>query len=474
VFVNTLGIVALAFTTNWGPENQVITLESFSDYLKFYGDGGASDTPAVYTSGYKANNWCFQGEGLPGKGGAGTVLAYRMVGSGGVNSTLVLQNTAPAAAITLTAKYKGSYGNKIAVTVVADARNPATQLDLNIYVDGFLTETYVFNKTDITGLAAQINTSSQWVSAGSVTSGTALATVATATSLAGGNDGSTLTGTDFTNMQNAFGVQRFGVFAVEDIAGTASWNDGTGSAVLTALLSWQQGLNTNGKRFMTVIGGSIADTSATATTRAALANDPNVINIGIGNFQDPILGQHSTSQLAPRLAGIIASRQDKMSLTFSRLAGITINTGASDSDILAGIQGGGYMTVARDSNAAAPVRFDKAMTTYATATPSRPLWAFSKPKFVITMQDIENTIAEWADANVIGQIPVDTAGINWVLGQIKGFMKQFEGDRVIQPGWTITRSPTPAPTPQDDFVAVQYGVSFMRDMEQVLNTVIVS
>lgn len=472
VLVNTLGTVALPFTHSWGPENRVVPLGSFSDFLSFYGQGGT--TPPAYTPGYKAARMTFQGEGLPGKGGAGKVLAYRAVGSAGVAASSVLQNTGAAAAITLTAVYKGTFGNQITYTVKANAANPSTQLDLNIFVQGFLTETYTFTKTDVTSLATLITANSKWVIPSAVTSGVALATVGTPTALAGGNDGATLTGSDFTAMQAAFGVQRFGSLAFFDIASTASWSDSAGSAAFTGLVTWIQGLNTNGKRCMLIVGGSAADTAATAAARSALCNDPNIINIGIGTFTDSVLGTLDTSQLAPRLAGIIAARTEKQGLSMARLAGLTIVSGAADSDIASALTGGAFMTIAQDSNADAPVRFEKGLTTYATYDGARPVLIFSNPKFVVTMQNLENELTEWAESNVAGQLPVSDNTVNYVIGNMTARMKQREADEIIQPGWTVVRNPQPAPTPADDFIALLYGVGFIRDVEQVLNTVVVS
>lgn len=466
VFVNTLGIVALPFTHSWGPANTIVPLYQFSDFLTVYSQGGT--TPPAFTAGYTAMRQCFQGEGLPGRGGAGEVLGYRMVGSGGVASFTALQNTTPAAAITLTAVYQGTFGNNISVSVVVNARNPTTQLDLNVYVQGFMTETFSFNKTDVTALGALINDpnhGSKWVVASAITSGVLLATVTTPVSLTGGNDGATLVSGDWTAALAAFGVARFGTFAPFDLV----------SAPITAsVVAWQAVLNTAGKRFMTVIGGAANDTATSAIARSALINDPNVINIGVGTFTDSVLGALDTSQLVPRLAGIIASRTEKQGLSFARLAGVSIVAGASDADILASLQGGGFMTLSRDSNADAPVRFEKGLTTFTTPDAARPVWAYSNPKFVLTMQNLENELTQWAEANVIGRLPVDDKSIAEVLGQLAARLKARENNEIIQAGWTVIQNPVPTPTPQDDFIAVLYGISFIRDMEQILSTVVVS
>lgn len=466
VLVNTLGIVALPFTHSWGPANQIVTLNSWADFTQFYSQGGT--TPPAYTPGYIAVRQAFQGEGLPGRGGAGQVLAYRIVGAAGLASSLVLQNTSAAPAITLTAVYQGTYGNNISVTVAANARNPTTQCDLTIFVNGTAAETFTYNKTDITSLSVLINDpnhGSKWVVASAVTSGTALTLISSPTPLAGGNDGSTLVAGDWTTLMAAYGVTRFGVFAPYDLES---------GSILASLFSWGQGINVVGKRTMFVTGGASNDTATTATARAATMNDPNFITIGVGTFSDSTLGALNTAQLVPRLAGIIAARTEQQGLSFARLAGLSIVAGASDSDILASLQGGGFMTISRDSNAVAPVRFEKGLTTYSVFDGVRPVSIYSNPKFVLTMQNLEREITEWAESNVIGRLPVNAGSLSYLIGNVKTRLKSREIGTIIQPGWTVIQSPTPVPTPQDDFFALLYSVTFGRDLEQVLNTVVVS
>lgn len=461
IFVNTQGIVALPFTHDWGPANTVIEMNSLSDFLSSYGQG--LTLPAA-TAGFIAVSEAFQGEGLPGRTGASQVLGYRMVGSAGAFASGALQNTTPAAALTLTARYQGTYGANISYSVIADAAAPTTTLDLNIWVNGILMETYVFAKTDVAGIAAQVNAKSQWVTATSTITGVALAVVASPTALTGGNDGTTLIAGDYTAMFAAFAVQRFGVFSPFDLED---------SGIMASLNTWQAGLNNSGQRFMTVVGGATGDTASTAQTRSAVFGDPNVVNIGIGTYSDENFGTLNTAQLAPRLAGIIAARGGSQGLSFARLAGLSVITGAQNSDIIAGLTNG-FMTISRDSNQLSPLRFEKGLTTYSTQNnPGMPFWAYSNPKFVLTMQELENDLKEWANDNVIGQMAVDQGSVDFVVGFVKSYLKGLEGDNRIQPGWTVIRNPVPAPTPTDDFIALLYGLTFMRDMEQILNTVTV-
>lgn len=461
--VNTTGIAAIPFTHNWGPANQVVELNSFGDFVNIFGQGGSP-----YTPGYKAVRQAFDGEGLPARGGANQVLAYRMVGSGGAAGSTILTNTTPATAITLTSKYQGSWASNIAVTVEPTPSDTTNKTDINIWVQGLLAETYTFPKTSLITAVDAINAESQWVTAALGTDGVVLTTVGSPRALSGGNDGATLVSGDWTTMMAAYGSRQFAVFAPFDL---------TDSSILASLVAWggqaAGGLNAIGKRCEFVVGGALGENAATATTRANSIDDPNFVTIGVGSYSDSLLGALSTSQLAPRLAGIIAARGGGQGLTFARLARVSITSGPVYADILTGITQG-FMTLGQDSNPTAPVRFEKGVTTWTSAgDSSRPIDVFGNPKFMLTMQAIERDLTEWAEANVIGIMPVNDATVQHVIQYVKGYLTNLQNNNLIQPGWSVARATTPVPSPTDDFIALQYQIQFGRDVEKVLNTVVV-
>jgi hypothetical protein len=463
ILVNTLGTVAIPFTHTWGPSETVVELGSFGDFLAVFGQGGT--TPPAYTEGYKAVVQAFQGEGLPGRGGAGAVLAYRMTGSGAAKASKTLQNTTPAAALTLTAKYEGTYGHNITLQVQDNAQSSANN-DLIVRVEGVEVERFTYADTNITALAADINANSDWVVASGVTSGTALAIVGP-TALTGGNDGATVAAQDYTDFMAAIEPFRFSLLA------PANLND---SSILTSLVSWAQTANSRGKRFMTVVGGGsdgTPDTVSAAVTRSAAINDPNFVNLGGGVYTDARLGTLHPSTLAPRIAGILARRGERESLTFARLAGVSISTGVTESQILSAIDSG-VVTFARDSHPDAPVRVEKGLTTFTDkADANRPFNVYSVPKFVRTMHAIEVELTEFAEMNVIGRLPVNDATRAYIVGATQARLAAREADGVIQAGWSVTIDGDPPPTDTDDFVALLYAIRFGRSLEQVYNTVVV-
>jgi hypothetical protein len=458
--------VLLAFTNDWGPFKQTTVLNSYQEYVAQF--GGTSGTP-----GDVAVRGAFTGEGVPGYGGAGTVLAYRFGGSAAAKATKQLQNSTPVNALTITAKYEGSRGNALRVAVVDTPGAPSTN-DFVLYDGTLEVERYTHTDTDINGLAAAINANSQWITATALVNGAALFVTstyvvnATPTALTGGNDGSTVTSTEYTNVMAAIEPERFSVLAFSDITPNG---DSTDNGILTSLVTWATNLNNAGKRFMTVIGGAANDTASTAVARSVLCASENFINLGMGTYIDDVFGTMSTSKLAPRLAGIVAQRGEAASLTYARLAGLTIATGPTEADKLAMFKGG-VIAIGRDSNFESPVRLEKGVTTYTTANnTAKPYLIYRNPKFVKTMQGLQMEFTEWCEANIIGKVPINDKVRDAVRAEISARLQRRVDATVIQPGFTVAVDQNPPPSDNDEFLAFTIGIAFGRSAEQIYFTV---
>lgn len=458
----TGAIVAIPFTHNWGPFKEAVPLGSYAEFVATYGEYGDVPTPG------KIAVWqAFRGEGVAGRAGAGTVLAYRTGGSSAAKASITLVNTAgtPANAITLSARYEGTKGNDLRVTV-QDYAADVTKDELIVYDGTVELERFQYDNTDITDLAAQINAGSDWLSAGAVTSGTSLALV-TAQPLTGGDDGATLAAGDWTALMTALETERFAFLAPYDL---------TDSSILTSLKTWAQNLNANGKRFTTVVGGDAGESVTDAVTRSASLNDPDFVNVGVGSAVDVDVNPNaettlSTSQLAPRIAGILAARGESQSISFARMAGLDrLVAGATEQGILTAFDGG-VVVLARDSSAV-PIRVEKGLTTFTTQNDEhRPYLIFRQPKFVATMHGLETELTEYAEANVIGQLPINDKTRQLLVGEFGSRLRRREDAGILQAGSTVGIDPDPPPSDSDEFVALVYGIAFGRSVEQVYNTV---
>jgi hypothetical protein len=247
----------------------------------------------------------------------------------------------------------------------------------------------------------------------------------------------------------------------------------TDGDVLASLATWSEGLNTSGKRFVTVVGGAAGESVATAVTRSGTLNDPNFVNLGGGTYEDSKFGATSTAQLAPRVAGILANAGESQSITFKRLAGLSITLGSTNAEIISALENG-VVTIARDSHPEAPVRLEKGLTTFTdTDDVDRPYSIYSNPKFVRTMHGLELELTEFAEINVIGRLPVNDSTREYLVGQMAARLEAREAAGVVQAGWSVDVDNDPPPSDDDEFIGLVYGIGFGRSLEQVFNTVVV-
>jgi hypothetical protein len=451
-------VVCVPLVHDWGPFKTPTLVDSFAEFQAIFGD---STTP-----GRLAVRQAFQGEGLDDRPGAGGVIVYRFGAAAAAKATRVLQNTTPANALTLTARYEGVRGNRLTVTVQTNALD-ATKKDVILLLDGNEVERYTWTAVDVTGLVAQINAVSQFVVATQTITGVALGNV-TAQAFTGGSDGSTITAGDWASAQAALEFERFGILAPYDL---------TDGPTLTALASWVNARNLAGQRFITVVGGGAGESVATANARSLSINSPWFINVGGFSVSDATenVGVLTTSQLAPRIAGILAARGERRSMTFARLAGLTMVTSPTSADVDSAFSSG-TIVLTRDSDPTAPVHVEKSLTTWTTTSnTAQPYSVYRNPKFVRTMMGLDTDLTDYASApGLIGELGVNDKTRAAVVARMASLLRDREERGVIRSGWTVGIDQDPPPSDDDEFIALRYGLKFMRSVEQVFNTIVVA
>jgi hypothetical protein len=455
---STRGTVGLAFTHSWGPLKQFVHVNSLAEWMDIYGQGG---DPAnnINTAGFLAAYNVFRGEDddFPG---AGTVVAYRVGGATAAKATKSISNTTPAAALRLDAVYEGTFGNSISYSVEANAADPTGKNDLVIFVNGTEVNRYPHAKADLASLAAAVNKNPHYVRATVLLDGTPLG-AATASSLTGGNDGTTLAAGDWTAAMSAFETQAFDVFVPANL---------TDSSIQASLDTWTADKNgaERAKRFTTVSGGAVNEALAAAITRAAAASNENIATLGVGSYRDTALGiVMSTAQLAPRMAGVIAARGFTASIFCAHLADLEIVTGPSDSDILDAVDAG-VVVLGQDS---VGVRFEDARTTYTADTDDKPLDTFGQIKYVYTMQQFENIVRQRQESGqVIGRLVVNDDTREHLVGDAQAILNDFARQGAVQANPLVKIASDPPPDDDQDFVAIDWVAKFGRSLDMVLNT----
>lgn len=450
-------IVAVAQTSNWGPTNVATECDSEDEFLATY---GGSDTDL-----YRAVRDAFRGQGVAGKGGAGSVLVYRQATSAAAKGTKVLNNTTPAAAITLTAKYNGTRANALRITTQAGTAPSTTDI---LVLDGALVvEKYTAASTDIVGLVAQINATSQWFTAVAGVTSVALALVS-ASAVTGGVDGETLTGTEWTATFAALDRERWQGFAAYKL---------TDPTLTASMVAWIKGRNLLGQRSWAVVGGAVAESMSAATTRSQGINDWDVINLGRGTLHLTDDNRDvSTSEFVARYAGARAWRGEGRDDIFVRFANVEIVDGPTLAEQQSALDTG-VVVFSRDTNVTAPVFIREAVNTYADDSQSpvdsngnklKPKALWRRVKNIAIQQGIELEVQEWArSGDILGELPVNEKTRAIVLGRVKIAYQTRESAQIVQPGWTVADAA--GETDDDDFVGYVHGFHPTRSLRQIFN-----
>jgi hypothetical protein len=472
---STRGIVAMPIVHDWGPLKTFVDVESLAEFIDIFGVGG-DPTTNTYTPGFLAVYNAFKGSGADDPG-ASRLILYRM-GNGAVKQNVTISNTAgtPVPALRVRGRYEGD-GPDLAYSIALNAADPTNKHDFVIYVNGTEVERFAYLKTDLAALATAVNKTptpdgkggSGWVTmdgpgGAAVVTGTALAVTAK-TNLTGGLNGITgLVAQDWTDMRNAYAPKSFEVFVPYD---------NTDTTIATAMASWASLQNeplgpTRSKRFMYCEGGGNADDVTAALLRSTTHNNPNVVNLGIGTYRDTVLNTvMNTSQLAPRMAGVIARRGFGSSIFCTHLDDLEIVTGPTDTDILSAIDGG-VVVLGLDS---VGVRFENSVTSYISDSDDKPKWAYGVIKYVVTMQQIETAIRlRQESGNKIGRLNVNDDTRETILGDAQEVLDEFIALGGIQPGARVLIAQDPPPSDDQSFIGLDYPAKFARTLDQVRNT----
>lgn len=447
-------------TSDWGPVNQAEEITSPGAFTDLFGQSATELSRNVMGA--------FLGEGLPGKGGAATVIAWRQAHSDAVAATHTFNNTAgtPVPALTLTAKYVGTRGNGFGIT----HRNgyDVTLDELVVIENGREIETYDYTVGDIAGLSGQINANSDSVlNAVSLVTGTALADTVNV-KLTTGSNGGALVAADWTTMLAALEFEPFSVFCAAGL---------TDSSITTSLVSWKDDVADRGKPMFVVLGGPSAETFDAHKTRAAGFNDPDVMVLGTGDIGDSLITSDgseivlSTSQAAARVAGSVARRGETMDMVNVRYAGWRVINGATRAQSEIAVQSG-MTVVARDGDAQAPTKIPLGVTSYTSNTADMPKWVYSNVKFVRTNHGIETELsADQEHGDLIGELGVNPKARDIVLGRAQKAINDRIERGIIQPTSSVAFDPDIETSPTDDFVALVYDVGYVRGLRTIRNRI---
>lgn len=289
------GVGAVTIRSNWGPLNEAVLLENYTEIEKKFGDGGTNGTTAAALEQFK--------------GGVNTAYAIR-IGTGGTNGSYVIKDTAetPTTVITLTLKYPGD--RAFAVTIRPTADDP-TVSEL-IFLEGTTQlESIAFSNAtnSVAALMAAFaeQGSEYFVLTKTVDSTNALATVTQAAITPGTNP--TVNNAAYSAALEVLEAYRWNVLSI----------DTEEPAVHEILKLYLNRLYEGGRFCMGVVGEPTTVAFETRLTHAAAFNDYQIVYVGHG-FIDTSGKTYEGYLAAARIAGLIASTPSSESITHSSIA----------------------------------------------------------------------------------------------------------------------------------------------------------
>lgn len=416
--------VSVPIVEEWGPLGADVGPVLYTTFPQYEEDFGTGDSP-----GRDAVLSAFNGTGMISGGGAGGVYVYRMATNAAAPAAKTINNTAgsPAAALTLTAKYTGVAGNRIKYVIEDDPI--ATGKDrLRLLRDGTSVESFSYDETDITSLAAKITSRSKLVTPSAVTSGVTLAhNTSAGTALTGGANGDTLDAAAWQAALDALEFADAGIFAPYNLPPSAT-------AIRAQVAAWAVAQAAAMRPVRAVFGGAADEDVDDAIDDAELIRDPHIVRFGIGTYHDDVLGKDvSTSQLAPRIAGVLAARGRRASLTNAHLAGLHALQGISHDDLVLA-RNNGVSALHRISSPTAELAVSEGVTTYIADTADMPYDIWSEPRIVGLLDFVLRHMVQYGQEIIIGNVPVTDDTRTDVRNELGNVLEQLERDGLAEPG----------------------------------------
>lgn len=401
--VGAFGTALLIGPADFGPVNDDVEIRNFADADKYLG----STASGVRTT---VRQMLRQG--------VAKVLFYR-VAVGAVKATRVLNDTqgVPAAALTINAKYPGTFGNSISVEVVTNV--DGVNKNLNVYVSGVLKESFIAADND--GLVAD------WVAKGSnlvevVLAGTAdrIPANVASTPLAGGASGSAVTSAEYTAALAAVAALPFRTIALYT----------SDTAIQVSTKTWAADQRASGKRVVYFAGSAAALAFASRAAQAVALNKESTVYVGSDyttDGKDALAGYQAAAVVAAMHA-----RYGVQSLTAKPVVGAaSVDTGFTDAQYEEGLRKGLIIL----SDTGDEVVIEQGLNTLQAASQVAPKSRdWRKIRFVAILDTIAIRITAKLLADYVGDVENDERGRGEAVRMTQQVLNQAAQERLILTG----------------------------------------
>ena len=416
------GVVAVGMPMTWGPENELIKLTG--DELL----NGASLAKVGVTA-FDTE------ESLPYRvilAGCYTALLYRTDTGGAKATATILANT-----LTVSAKYKGSTGNKITVVIVKDKPEEGNYT-IQVLVNNLLQETFVCN--EITELG---DIESNFVEFTVVDGGANIPTTAGIT-LTGGTNG-TVSSDTYSTFWGLLDTQNFQCLAMYDIT-----TSGLPALIKDKIQIWRE---QRGKKVQAVVY------NYTAADYEGIIS----VNQGFKTSTETV----DTSLFPLWVASMTAGAEVNKSLTAAVVEdGVEIINPILEDEIEDALNAGRFVLSYRQDGA---VCVEKDINTLHTFTVDKN-YAFSKNRVIRCLDEIGNSCALIFNRNYAGKVDNDSIGRNQYKTELIAFIDTLVGIRAVT-DFDGAQDVTVLPGESVDAVVVDLLVQPVDSMEKLYMTV---
>lgn len=404
--VSADGVLAYVGTADFGPLRTLVSMESKADVIRYLGNtntlpGGNADVVYALMRAFDT--------------GLRRVLFYRIAANTAAAATITLNDASSAAALTVTAKYEGTFGNGIRVDVITDPRTPTLKV-VRVYEGTVLREQ--FSGATNGDIVADFNVrGSALVNiAASGTTTRALAN-ASAASLTGGSSGSTVLASDYTNALDALSDKPFRTI----VLGTVD------TAIQSSLASWVSAQRGMGNRVNAIVAAGESDTLANMVTQATALNNEAVSYLA-GGFTDTSLVRFPAVMAALVVGGEIVVAGTE-SLTYRRItSGGNVIRAFSPSDISTGLTNG-LLMLEFDGEKVKITQGINTLQIASAVAPKSPDWR--KMRYIATQDLLLNRIGRYLGENYIGKVPNDAFGRVEAVNQVQMVLDQATRERLL-------------------------------------------
>lgn len=416
------GVVAVGMPMTWGPENELIKLTG--DELL----NGASLAKVGVTA-FDTE------ESLPYRvilAGCYTALLYRTDTGGSKATATILANT-----LTVSAKYKGSTGNKITVVIVENKPEEGNYT-IQVLVNNLLQETFVCNK--ITELG---DIESNFVEFTVVDDSANIPTTAGIT-LTGGING-TVSSDTYSTFWGLLDTQNFQCLAMYDIT-----TSGLPSLIKDKIQIWRE---QRGKKVQAVVYNyTSADYEGIISVNQGFKTSTETVD---------------TSLFPLWVASMTAGAEVNKSLTAAVVEdGVEIINPILEDEIEDALNAGRFVLSYRQDGA---VCVEKDINTLHTFTVDKN-YEFSKNRVIRCLDEIGNSCALIFNRNYAGKVDNDSIGRNQYKTELIAFIDTLVGIRAVT-DFDGAQDVTVLPGEAVDAVVVDLLVQPVDSMEKLYMTV---